>query len=317
MLCFPRAEEPSPRTMNPLSQSSIPSLRLLRRGKVRDLYAIDARHILIVATDRLSAFDVVLPTPVAGKGAVLTALSNFWFRRFAAITPNHLGGPPLTEVLPQRGLREALRERVVVAKKARPLPLEAVVRGYLSGSGWRDYRRDGAVCGVRLPAGLRPAERLPKPIYTPSTKAVVGGHDANITFADTVEFIGPDLAEQVRALSLRLYAAAAEYASQKGIIIADTKFEFGLDENGGLMLIDELLTPDSSRFWPAAAWRPGAQPPSFDKQFARDYLHAIGWDKTPPAPPLPAAVAARVAEQYREAQKRLLPPAASRQRLSG
>ena len=295
----------------PLTQSSIPGLPLIQRGKARDLYQIDDRRILIIATDRISAFDVVLPTPIAGKGAALTAMSNFWFRYFEGLTPNHLRGPSpsdiLSRVLPDPRAREPLRGRAVVAVKARPLPVEAVVRGYLAGSGWKDYRQSGSVCGIPLPPGLALAEQLPAPLYTPSTKAAPGAHDANISYAQTVDLLGAQPARQIRALSLEIYAAAAEYALQRGVIIADTKFEFGLDENDELILIDELLTPDSSRLWPAADWRPGVNPPSLDKQFARDYLESIHWDKPPPAPPLPAEVAAGVAEKYREAQKRLLP----------
>lgn len=288
-----------------LHQSDLKSLPLLHQGKVRDVYAIDDQRLLIVATDRLSAFDVVLPDPIPGKGRVLTAVSNFWFRRLRNIVPNHLLDIGLDEVIPDPAERERVRGRAVVAKRARPLPVEAIARGYLIGSGWKDYQATGMLCGIRLPAGLRQAEKLPAPIFTPSTKAAVGDHDENVSFEQVEQLIGPELAARVRDITLRLYAEAAEYARSRGIIIADTKFEFGLDQDGSLMLIDEALTPDSSRFWPADEYQVGISPPSFDKQFVRDYLETLDWDKTAPGPRLPAEVLARTAEKYREAQHRL------------
>jgi phosphoribosylaminoimidazole-succinocarboxamide synthase len=286
-------------------QSSLPGLRLLHRGKVRDIYEVDAQHLLIVATDRLSAFDVVLPQPIPGKGEVLTRVSNFWFGRTRDLVPNHLADLSLSAVVPDAIQREALGDRMVVVRKLLPLKVEAIVRGYLIGSGWKDYQQSGAVCGIRLPAGLRLAEPLPEPIFSPSTKAEMGAHDENISFAETAELLGWEVAVQVRELSLRLYAEAAAHARERGIIIADTKFEFGQDAMGRLYLIDEVLTPDSSRFWPADAWRPGTNPPSFDKQYVRDYLETLDWDKTPPGPELPPEVIAKTAEKYREAEQRL------------
>jgi phosphoribosylaminoimidazole-succinocarboxamide synthase len=291
-----------------LYQSTLSSLALRGRGKVRDIYDIDAAHLLIVTTDRISAFDCILPDPIPGKGRVLTAVSNFWFGKLGHIVPNHLSDLPLSQVLKDPADREELEGRAVVVKKLRPLPVEAVVRGYLIGSGWKDYQKTGAVCGVALPPGLRLAEKLPNPIFTPSTKAELGQHDENISFDRTVELIGPDLAAQVREASLKLYTEAAGYALERGIIIADTKFEFGLDANGTLYLIDEVLTPDSSRFWPVDRYRVGISPPSFDKQFVRDYLESLTWDKRPPAPHLPPEVIARTAEKYREAEERLTKP---------
>jgi phosphoribosylaminoimidazole-succinocarboxamide synthase len=291
-----------------LYQSTLSSLALRGRGKVRDIYDIDAAHLLIVTTDRISAFDCILPDPIPGKGRVLTAVSNFWFGKLGHIVPNHLSDLPLSQVLKDPAGREELEGRAVVVKKLRPLPVEAVVRGYLIGSGWKDYQKTGAVCGVALPPGLRLAEKLPNPIFTPSTKAELGQHDENISFDRTVELIGPDLAAQVREASLKLYTEAAGYALERGIIIADTKFEFGLDANGTLYLIDEVLTPDSSRFWPVDRYRVGISPPSFDKQFVRDYLESLTWDKRPPAPHLPPEVIARTAEKYREAEERLTKP---------
>ncbi|HEB78669.1 MAG TPA: phosphoribosylaminoimidazolesuccinocarboxamide synthase [Methylothermaceae bacterium] len=289
-----------------LYRSQLKSLKLLHRGKVRDLYQIDDERLLIVTCDRLSAFDVVLPDPIPGKGQVLTRLSNFWFRRMGHLIANHLLDVPLASVLPDPEERDQVETRAVVVKRLRPLPVEAIVRGYLIGSGWKDYQRTGMVCGIQLPPGLRMAERLPRPIYTPSTKAELGTHDQNIDYQRTEELLGPDIAARVRDVSLRIYAEAAAYAETRGIIIADTKFEFGLDGTGELYLIDELLTPDSSRFWPADAYRVGVSPPSFDKQFVRDYLESIGWDKRPPAPHLPPDIIARTAEKYREAARRLM-----------
>ena len=287
-----------------LFEPQIDSLPLIHRGKVRNLYAVDDRHMLVVTSDRISAFDVILPTPIPGKGVVLTQISNFWFRRLAHLAPNHL-----TDIDPEsvvaEGERDQVRDRSVVVKRLRALPVEAIVRGYLIGSGWKDYQATGQVCGIPLPEGLRLADRLPEPIYTPSTKAEVGDHDINIDYGETERLLGPEIAAQVRDLSLQLYAEAAEYARGRGIIIADTKFEFGLDEDGQVVLIDEVLTPDSSRFWPAEDYRPGISPPSFDKQFVRDWLETLDWDKTPPGPELPPEVVRRTAEKYREALARL------------
>src|SRR3990170_3488007 len=288
-----------------LFESSLKGLRLRHRGKVRDIYDVDEGHMLIVTTDRLSAFDVVLPDPIPGKGALLTAMSNFWFHRTRHIIPNNLTAIPPDKVLTDQAERRQTQGRAVVVRRLEALPVEAIVRGYIVGSGWKEYRKSGAVCGVRLPAGLREADRLPEPIFTPSTKAAIGEHDENIGFERAAELLGRDLAEQVRDTSLALYKDAAAYALTRGIIIADTKFEFGLDEKGTLTLIDEVLTPDSSRFWPADGYKPGASPPSFDKQYVRDYLEASGWNKKPPAPRLPPEVIARTAEKYREALTRL------------
>lgn len=289
-----------------LFESCLPSLKLLGRGKVRDLYEIDADRLLIVTTDRLSAFDVVFPDPIPGKGQVLTRLSSFWFARMAALLPNHLLPVPLAEVLPDPVEREQVKTRALVVRRLEPLPVEAIVRGYLIGSGWRDYQHTGKLGGLRLPPGLRLAEKLPEPIFTPSTKAALGRHDENIDFGRMVELLGRELAEQVKAASLAVYTEAAEYARARGILIADTKFEFGLDQAGRLYLIDELLTPDSSRFWPADQYRPGISPPSFDKQYVRDWLESSGWNKQPPAPHLPAEIIARTAAKYRQAERRLI-----------
>jgi phosphoribosylaminoimidazole-succinocarboxamide synthase len=286
-----------------LFESQLTSLRRIGRGKVRDLYAAGEDRMLIVASDRLSAFDVVLPDPIPGKGAVLTRLSNFWFARLAHVVPNHLTGVDPESVV-AAGERELVRNRSVVVRRVEPLPIEAVVRGYLAGSGWKDYRNTGAVCGVALPRGLEQAVKLAEPIFTPATKAA-SGHDENIPFAEVERLIGAALAAQVREISLRLYREAADFAATRGILIADTKFEFGLDRDRRLVLIDEALTPDSSRFWPADAYRPGISPPSFDKQYVRDYLETLDWDKTPPGPKLPQEVIARTAEKYEEALYRL------------
>jgi phosphoribosylaminoimidazole-succinocarboxamide synthase len=288
-----------------LFESNLKSLPLLHRGKVRDIYAVSDRHMLIVTTDRLSAFDVVLPTPIPGKGEVLTGLSNFWFARTRSIVPNHLANRSLAEVVGDPAERRLVEGRAIVVRRLKPLPVEAIVRGYLVGSGWKEYRQSGTVSGIALPAGLREADRLPEPIFTPSTKAAVGAHDENISFAKAQELLGADVARRVRTVGLALYKDAAEYALSRGIIIADTKFEFGLDEAGELTLIDEALTPDSSRFWPVDQYRPGSNPPSFDKQYVRDYLESLGWNKTPPAPALPPEVVAKTAEKYREALDRL------------
>ena len=291
--------------MNALHQSELSGLKLINRGKVRDIYEIDAQHLLIITSDRLSAFDVVLPQPIPGKGEVLTRVANFWFARTRDIIPNHLSDLPLSEVVPDQAERARLGDRALVVKRLKPLPVEAIVRGYLIGSGWKDYQANGSICGIPLPAGLRMADKLPQPIFTPSTKAAAGGHDENIDFERTVELLGPEMAAQVRDASLQIYIECAAYALERGIIIADTKFEFGLDDDGRLHLIDEVLTPDSSRFWPADQYRPGSSPPSFDKQFVRDYLETLDWNKTPPGPELPQQVIDQTAEKYREAETRL------------
>jgi phosphoribosylaminoimidazole-succinocarboxamide synthase len=291
--------------MSTLFESALPGLELLHRGKVRDVYAVDPDTLLMVATDRLSAFDVVLPDPIPGKGEILTQTSRFWFERTRTLVPNHLLDTPVEAVLPPGVQVEDYRLRSSVTRRLRPLPVEAVARGYLIGSGWKDYQASGAVCGIPLPAGLRQADRLPQPIFTPATKAAVGEHDENISFERMAGIVGAELAERVRDLTLRIYDEAARYARERGIIIADTKFEFGLDDDGTLYLIDEALTPDSSRFWPADEWAPGASPPSFDKQFVRDYLETLDWDKKAPGPRLPAEIVARTAAKYREAYRRL------------
>jgi phosphoribosylaminoimidazole-succinocarboxamide synthase len=291
-----------------LYQSDLASLPLRGRGKVRDIYDIDENHLLIVATDRISAFDCILPDPVPGKGRVLTSVSNFWFRKLGHVLPNHLAELTLEDVLKDAAERHQVTGRATVARKLKPLPVEAVVRGYLIGSGWKDYLATGSVCGIALPPGLKQAEQLPRPIFTPSTKAEMGAHDENISFERTAELIGTELAEQLRDAALRLYTEAAAYALERGIIIADTKFEFGLDRDGTLVLIDEVLTPDSSRFWPRDQYRTGISPPSYDKQFVRDYLETLAWEKRPPAPKLPPEVIAKTAAKYREAEERLTAP---------
>ena len=278
---------------------------LIHQGKVRDSFAIDDEHMLIVASDRLSAFDVVMAEPIPGKGEILTAISNFWFEKTAHIIPNHLAGIPVAEVIDDAALLPVLEKRSVVVKRLRPLLLEAVVRGYLIGSGWKDYRATGAVCGIELPPGLRQADRLPDVIFTPSNKAGPGEHDINIDFQAIVDMVGLKLAEQVRRASIQVYECAVQHAASRGIIIADTKFEFGLDRDGRLTLMDEVLTPDSSRFWPEESYAPGTSPPSYDKQFVRDYLETLDWDKRPPPPPIPAEVIAATAAKYREAYERL------------
>jgi phosphoribosylaminoimidazole-succinocarboxamide synthase len=288
-----------------LYQSTLSSLKLRARGKVRDIYDIDDKHMLIVTTDRLSAFDVILPDPIPGKGRVLTNVSNFWFEKMKHVIPNHLSDIPLEQVVPDPSERAQVEGRAIVVKKLKPLPVEAIVRGYLIGSGWKDYQKSGAVCGIKLPEGLQQAQQLPEPIYTPSTKAEVGDHDENVSFDKTVELMGQELAEKVRDASLKLYKEAAAYAKERGIIIADTKFEFGTDDNGVLYLIDEALTPDSSRFWPADQYQVGISPPSFDKQYVRDYLETLDWDKTAPGPHLPSEVAEFCAAKYKEAEVRL------------
>ncbi|MDX8386625.1 MAG: phosphoribosylaminoimidazolesuccinocarboxamide synthase [Gallionella sp.] len=288
-----------------LLQSDIKSLPFLHRGKVRDLYAVGDDKLLIVQTDRLSAFDVILPDPVPGKGEVLTSLSNFWFEKLSHVIPNHLTGIDPETVVDEAD-REQVRGRAFVVKKLKALPIEAIVRGYLVGSGWKDYQRSGAVCGIALPSGLQEAEKLAEPLFTPSTKADIGEHDENISFAQSVELLGESRANEVRDATLRLYSTAADYAASKGIIIADTKFEFGVDNDGVLHLIDEALTPDSSRFWPAEQYKVGSNPPSFDKQFIRDWLASSDWNKQAPAPHLPQDVLQRTADKYREALVKLI-----------
>ena len=288
-----------------LYESNIQSLPLLHKGKVRDIYAVDDKRMLIVTTDRLSAFDVVMPTPIPGKGKVLTAVADFWFRKLADILPNQLtGDAPEDLVLPAE--RAQVAGRAIVVKRLKALPVEAIVRGYLVGSGWADYQQTGSVCGIPLPPGLKQADKLPEVLFTPSTKAAMGEHDENIDFVRCAELLGADLAARVRDAAIALYQTAAEYALTRGIIIADTKFEFGLDENGTLTLIDEVLTPDSSRFWPLDQYRVGSNPPSFDKQYVRDWLTLSGWNKQAPGPELPAEVVARTAAKYEEARHRLI-----------
>ncbi|MBD9655599.1 MULTISPECIES: phosphoribosylaminoimidazolesuccinocarboxamide synthase [unclassified Pseudomonas] len=280
------------------------SLKKIYSGKVRDLYEIDDKRMLMVATDRLSAFDVILEQPIPDKGKILTAISNFWFDKLAHVVPNHFTGDRVEDVVPAAEL-PLVEGRAVVAKRLKPVAVEAIVRGYIVGSGWKEYQKSGTVCGIALPAGLKEAAKLPEPIFTPSTKAAVGDHDENISFAQCEAIIGAELAAQVRDTSIALYVAAVEYAATRGIIIADTKFEFGLDENGTLTLMDEVLTPDSSRFWPADSYAEGTNPPSFDKQFVRNWLESTGWNKEPPAPAVPADVAQKTADKYREALTRL------------
>ena len=289
-----------------LHQSDIKTLPLLNRGKVRDIYDVDKDHMLIVTTDRLSAFDVILPDPIPGKGTILTSVSNFWFDKTQHIIANHLTDITLDEVLPDAAERKPIEGRGIVVRKLNPLPVEAIVRGYLIGSGWNDYQKTGAVCGISLPEGLQQAQQLPEAIFTPSTKADVGGHDENINFEKTVELLGQEMAEQVRDVSIKLYQEAAAYALGRGIIIADTKFEFGTDTDGKLVLIDEALTPDSSRFWPADSYQVGVSPPSFDKQYVRDYLETLDWDKKDPGPSLPEEVIQRTGDKYREAMNLLM-----------
>ena len=290
--------------MKPIFETSIRSLPLVGRGKVRDIYAVGDDKLLIVTTDRLSAYDVVLPTPIPEKGRVLNALANFWFERLAPIIPNHLTGiEPETVVAPAE--RDEVRGRSMVVRRMQPLPIEAVVRGYLEGSGWKEYQESGSVCGIALPEGLKRASRLPRPIFTPATKAEAGQHDENITFDQMKQMIGAERAREVRETAIKLYEAAAAYALERGIIIADTKFEFGVDDRGKLHLIDEALTPDSSRFWPVASYREGASPESFDKQYVRNWLDSIGFQRKPPAPEMPDEVARRTSDKYQEALARL------------
>jgi phosphoribosylaminoimidazole-succinocarboxamide synthase len=286
-------------------RTALRGLKKIHEGKVRDIYEIDAATMLIVTTDRLSAFDVVLPDPIPHKGRVLNQISNFWFERTRHLVPNHLTGKPLDSAIRDADELALLEGRTVIVRRLQALPLEAVVRGYLIGSGWKDYQKTGAVCGIVLPPGLQQAERLPQPLFTPATKAALGEHDENISFAQAERAVGATLAAKVRDTAIALYNFAAEHARQRGIIIADTKFEFGLDGEGQLTLIDEVLTPDSSRFWPADTYRPGISPPSFDKQFVRDYLETLDWDKRPPGPKLPPEIIERTSEKYREALDRL------------
>jgi len=289
----------------PLYRSELSQLAKIHTGKVRDIYAIDADSMLIVTTDRLSAFDVVLPDPIPDKGRVLNGISNFWFAKTAHLVPNHLSGRPLAEVVHDPAELAQLQDRAVIVRRLQALPIEAVVRGYLIGSGWKDYVSSGRLCGIALPPGLALAQQLPQPLFTPASKAAVGEHDENISFEETARRIGPEIASQVRDTALALYRFAAEHARARGIIIADTKFEFGLDAAGRLTLIDEVLTPDSSRFWPADTYRVGISPPSFDKQFVRDYLETLDWNKQAPGPKLPPEIIARTSEKYREALARL------------
>ena len=285
-----------------LHTTHIKSLPLLHKGKVRDIYDIDDSHMLIVTTDRISAFDVVMPSAIPGKGMILNQVTRFWMEKLAHIIPNHLSSMPLEDALPDAEERAEVENHAMIVKKLKALPVEAIVRGYLIGSGWKDYQQTGSVCGIELPAGLRIADRLPEAIYTPSTKASVGAHDENIDFAESETLLGKDIAAQVRNASLQLYQEAAEYAKERGIIIADTKFEFGLDDNGSLTLIDEVLTPDSSRFWPVDQYQPGTSPVSFDKQFVRDYLETLEWDKTAPGPELPNIIVTKTAKKYQQAR---------------
>ncbi|MFC4528854.1 phosphoribosylaminoimidazolesuccinocarboxamide synthase [Dyella halodurans] len=288
-----------------LLQSNLPGLELIHRGKVRDVYALTENRLLIVASDRLSAFDVVLPDPIPGKGEMLTQISNFWFGKTEHLVPNHLLHTPLSEVLPAGTDLKLYEKRAVVTRRLKPVPVEAIARGYIIGSGWKDYQATGSLCGIQLPTGLQQAQQLPEPIFTPSTKAAVGDHDENVSFDAVVAAVGADLAEQVREATLAIYKWAAAYAAERGIIIADTKFEFGTDEHGKLYVMDEMLTPDSSRFWPADQYRVGISPPSYDKQFVRDYLETLDWNKKAPGPSVPAKVIAGTSAKYAEALQRL------------
>jgi phosphoribosylaminoimidazole-succinocarboxamide synthase len=289
-----------------LHTSHIKSLPLLHSGKVRDIYDIDDRHMLIVTTDRISAFDVIMPTPIPGKGIILNQVTQFWLNKLAHIIPNHQSNLKLEEVLPDENERAEVASHAMIVKKLKALPVEAIVRGYIIGSGWKDYQATGSICGIQLPPDLKLADKLPEPIFTPSTKAAVGAHDENIDYNKSKELLGDAIAKQVRDISLQLYKEAADYALQRGIIIADTKFEFGLDEQGRLTLIDEVLTPDSSRFWPVDQYQPGSSPVSFDKQFLRDYLETLDWNKTAPGPELPNSIVTKTAEKYEYAKKLLM-----------
>ena len=288
-----------------LFETSIPDLPMIGRGKVRDIYSVDDKHLLIVTTDRLSAYDVILPDPIPGKGEVLTKISLFWFRMMADIIDNQLTELCIDDVIDDKDMCDQLRDQSLVVMRLRPLPIEAVVRGYLIGSGWRDYLETGQVCGIDLPTGLQQAEKLPQTLFTPASKAAAGDHDENISFDQVVDLIGEKLANKVRDVSIQIYERAAAYALKRGIIIADTKFEFGLDDEGRLHIIDEVLTPDSSRFWPVDEYEVGTSPPSFDKQFVRDYLDTLAWDKTAPGPELPAELLEQTAAKYREALDRM------------
>ena len=289
----------------PVFETNLKGLPLVHRGKVRDIYDAGPEHLLIVTSDRLSAFDVVLPDPIPGKGAVLNGISRFWFHKTAHIIPNQLTDLAVEDVVKDPAQQALLKDRAVIVRKLRALPIEAVARGYLIGSGWKDYQKTGAVCGIPLPKGLVIADKLPQPLFTPASKAPKGQHDENISFEEVVRLVGQPLAEKVRDTTLKIYEFAAKYALERGIIIADTKFEFGVDKAGQLYLIDEVLTPDSSRFWAADGYKPGISPPSFDKQYVRDYLETLDWDKKAPGPKLPAEVVARTAEKYQEAMRRL------------
>jgi phosphoribosylaminoimidazole-succinocarboxamide synthase len=290
--------------IQPLVKTNIKSLNLIHQGKVRDIYDIDANTMLLVSTDRLSAFDVILPTGIANKGAMLTQMANFWFEKLKHIVPNHLTGIAPESVV-SADEQAQVKGRAVVVKKLKALPIEAIVRGYLVGSGWKEYKAKGTVCGIQLPAGLQEASKLPQPIFTPSSKAAVGEHDENISLQQCADLIGAEMAQQIAKVAIQLYTEAAEYALTRGIIIADTKFEFGLDKNGVLHVMDEVLTPDSSRFWPLESYKVGSNPPSYDKQYVRDWLESIGWNKAPPAPALPDDVAQRTSEKYLEAYEKL------------
>jgi phosphoribosylaminoimidazole-succinocarboxamide synthase len=291
-----------------LHTSHIKSLPLLHSGKVRDIYDIDDQHMLIVTTDRISAFDVIMPTPVPGKGIILNQVTQFWMNKLSHVIPNQLCDLELEDILPDEVERAEVAEHAMIVKKLKALPVEAIVRGYIIGSGWKDYQATGSVCGIELPAGMRLADKLPEAIYTPSTKAAVGAHDENIDYNQSKDLLGEDIARQVRDASLQLYTEAADYALQRGIIIADTKFEFGLDADGRLTLIDEVLTPDSSRFWPKDQYQPGTSPVSFDKQYVRDYLETLDWNKTAPGPELPDSIVTKTAEKYAYAKKLLMEP---------
>jgi phosphoribosylaminoimidazole-succinocarboxamide synthase len=289
-----------------LHSSHIKSLPLLHSGKVRDIYDIDDDHMLIVTSDRISAFDVIMPTPIPGKGIILNQVTRFWLNKLSHIIPNHQCELKLEDILPDETERAEVAEHAMIVKKLKPLPIEAIVRGYIIGSGWKDYQATGTICGIQLPADLKLADKLPEAIFTPSTKAAAGAHDENISYSESKDLLGAELAEQVRDISLRLYKEAADYALQRGIIIADTKFEFGLDKDGQLTLIDEVLTPDSSRFWPKDKYQPGSSPVSFDKQFVRDYLETLDWKKTAPGPELPDSIVKKTAEKYEYAKQLLM-----------
>ncbi len=304
-----RTRRPEPMTPSTVHTTALKGLTRTHSGKVRDIYAIDGSSMLIVTTDRLSAFDVILPDPIPWKGHVLNEISNYWFARTVHIVPNHLTGRPVSRVVTDPEDLALVEGRAVIVRRLRALPIEAVVRGYLIGSGWKDYRGTGKVCGIVLPAGLQLASKLPAPIFTPATKAEAGAHDINISFDEAAALVGADIAARVREIAIALYTFASEHAAARGLIIADTKFEFGIDDEGRIHLIDEALTPDSSRFWPADTWRVGESPPSFDMQFVSDYLESLAWNKQPPAPRLPAAIIARTSEKYREALARITGPA--------